>query len=159
MPSGSISHSDVRGFSSLKKKTGCITASCIMTEESTSAWSLSENRVKTKVSANINTVGLMILWVMTSLTKEIPHQGLTNTNVFGLRQLKTKHVTSYIMSTSRDQFSRIFYSGNLRGWIMKLTQKCQKLQFFEWPLEAGSKRESISIHPHVKTPSPTAKRF
>ena len=28
--------------------------------------------------------------------------------------------------------------------------KYQKLQFFEWPLEAGSKSESIPIHLHVK---------
>ena len=33
---------------------------------------------------------------------------------------------------------------------MKPKQKCQNLQFFKWPLEAGSKRESISIQPHVK---------
>ena len=26
----------------------------------------------------------------------------------------------------------------------------KKLQFLKWPLEAGSKSESISIHPHVK---------
>ena len=29
---------------------------------------------------------------------------------------------------------------------IKPTQKSQKLQFLEWPLEAGSKTESISIH-------------
>ena len=32
----------------------------------------------------------------------------------------------------------------------------KKLQFFEWPPEAGSKSESISIHPHVKIPNFTA---
>ena len=27
------------------------------------------------------------------------------------------------------------------------------MQFFEWPLEAGSKGESIPIDPHVKMPN------
>ena len=35
-------------------------------------------------------------------------------------------------------------------------QKCQKLKFFEWSLEAGSKTESIPIHLHVKMPIFTA---
>ena len=39
---------------------------------------------------------------------------------------------------------------------MKPAQKCQKLQFFEFPLEAGSKSESIPIDPHVKMPNFTA---
>ncbi|MDF4311626.1 hypothetical protein P3389_34060, partial [Vibrio parahaemolyticus] len=36
------------------------------------------------------------------------------------------------------------------------TEKCQKLQFFEWPLEAGSRSESIYIDPRVKMPNFTA---
>ena len=38
-------------------------------------------------------------------------------------------------------------------------QKCQKLQFFEWPLEAGSKSESIPIHLYVKMPNFTAEIY
>ena len=38
---------------------------------------------------------------------------------------------------------------------MKQMWKCQKL-FVECPLEAGSRSESISIHPHVKMPNFTA---
>ena len=41
-------------------------------------------------------------------------------------------------------------------WKMKPTQKCKKLQCFEWPLEAGSKSESIPIDIHVKMPNFTA---
>lgn len=33
---------------------------------------------------------------------------------------------------------------------IKPTLKCQKLQFLEWPLEVGSKKESILIRPCVK---------
>ena len=41
-------------------------------------------------------------------------------------------------------------SGNVRGFKMKLMQKCQKLQFVKCPLE------SISIHLHVKIANFTA---
>ncbi len=34
-----------------------------------------------------------------------------------------------------------------QGWKMKPTPKFQKLQFFEWPLEAGFKHELIPIEP------------
>ena len=36
------------------------------------------------------------------------------------------------------------------------SRKCQKLLFVKWPLEAGSKSESIPIDPHVKMPNFTA---
>lgn len=43
-------------------------------------------------------------------------------------------------------------SGDLSGCEVK----CQNLQFIDWPLEAGSKREQIPIQPHVKMPKFTA---
>lgn len=38
----------------------------------------------------------------------------------------------------------------------KEMRKCQELQFLKCPVEAGTKRESISIDPHVKTSNVTA---
>ena len=36
-------------------------------------------------------------------------------------------------------------SCHLQGWKLMATRNCQKLQFHEWPLEAGSKSQSIPI--------------
>lgn len=44
-------------------------------------------------------------------------------------------------------------SGNLPVSSLRLYRRGLKLQFKERPLEAGSKRESISIDPHVKMPN------
>lgn len=45
---------------------------------------------------------------------------------------------------------RFCWSGNLQGWKMKPRQTCQRLQFFDWPAEAGSKSGSIPIDSHSK---------
>lgn len=36
------------------------------------------------------------------------------------------------------------------GWKWKPTCKCRNLQFLEWPLNAGSRIDTVPIQPHIK---------
>ncbi len=65
-------------------------------------------------------------------------------------RIKGEHMQILIDCAHTDGVYVMLPGSNRWGWKMKPTQKCQNLQFFERPLEGGSKSESVPIEPRNK---------